>query len=34
LESPPKAAGWRAYLDDGAAVMFCTECTEREFGAG
>ena len=32
LESPPDAAGWRAYLDDdGAALMFCPECAAREF---
>jgi hypothetical protein len=31
--SPPDAADWRAYLtDDGAAVMFCPKCAEREFG--
>jgi hypothetical protein len=34
VESPPDAAGWRGYLDDdGAAVMFCPDCAEREFGA-
>ena len=28
-------AGWRAYLDDdGAAVTFCPECAELEFGDG
>jgi hypothetical protein len=33
-ESPPDAASWRAYLDDdGAAVMFCPDCAEREFDA-
>ena len=32
VESPPDAAGWRAYLDDdGAALMFCPECAAREF---
>jgi hypothetical protein len=32
-ESPPDAAGWRAYLDDdGQAVTFCPKCAEREFG--
>lgn len=32
-ESPPDAAGWRAYLaDDGAAVTFCPKCAGREFG--
>jgi hypothetical protein len=31
-ESPPDAAGWRAYLnDDGEAVTFCQECAAREF---
>jgi DNA-directed RNA polymerase subunit RPC12/RpoP len=31
-ESPPDAAGWRAYLDDdGKAVTFCPECAAREF---
>jgi hypothetical protein len=33
LESPPDAAGWRANLDDGAAMMFCPECAAREFDA-
>ena len=32
-QSPPVAAGWRAYLDDdGQAVTLCPECAEREFG--
>ena len=32
-ESPPDAADWKAYLDDdGVAVMFCPECSQREFG--
>jgi len=32
-ESPPDAAGWRAYLtDDGEAAVFCPECAAREFG--
>jgi hypothetical protein len=30
--SRPGAEGWRGYLDDdGAAVMFCPECADREF---
>jgi hypothetical protein len=32
-QSPPDAAGWRAYLDvDGQAVTFCPDRAEREFG--
>jgi hypothetical protein len=29
----PRAEGWKAYLDDDdIAVLFCPDCTEREFG--
>jgi hypothetical protein len=32
VESPPDARGWRAYLDDDdVAVVFCPECSAREF---
>ena len=27
------AEGWRAYLEpDGTGLIFCTECSRREFG--
>jgi ribosomal protein S27AE len=39
VESPPDAAGWRAYLGtehevgtEDEAFAFCPECSEREFG--
>jgi hypothetical protein len=35
MESPPDAAGWKAYLDDdGEAVPFCPGCASREFDEG
>jgi hypothetical protein len=33
-ESEAGAVGWRGYLDDDeAAVIFCSACAAREFGA-